>query len=290
MPRPKIIKLTEDEFAMYNDKEDCFGNHDPDVGYCAEVDCCQPDKCEFVELCKSICIPVFEAKANNKEPNIKVVCEGVEDDAEPEEPVDDPINEPSEKVEINRAYVLEQVVSVCDNPEVTSTNTRDKVFIGDDDVFVVTERALKINRLEDGNKLGIDEKYWKKNNRGIQIDYDSELDFKSIARKALDGLYVEKIAEEYGDKKEEPKEDLFKGFSENKTETHIDKKDEDKPSTSSQVEVEDTDEEYITEELNKGEVKKALQIIHYSNGYNEIRITSKASIEELLSKVSGLLG
>ena len=55
MARPKKIVLTEDEIAMYDDVNDCFGSNDPEVGYCEEADSCQSKNCEFTEKCKAIC-------------------------------------------------------------------------------------------------------------------------------------------------------------------------------------------------------------------------------------------
>ena len=286
MPRPKIITLSKELYEDYLNDEECFGNKDLDVGYSAEAECCQPDQCPDTELCKSICLPIFEALKAGKEPNIKVVCEGAES-----EPVEEPSNAPeapaNDTDDWSRESVLAHVLDTCADagykPEVTSTGTRDKVFIGEDDVFIVTKKALKINRLENGDKLGLDESYWKVDNKGIQIEYDNDISFSEVATKALAVLYGAIAVTE----SKAPADNLFDAAEET-TEPEVPKKGIITPNKGNAVA--QSDLEFAPNELDKGEVTKSLQIISYSNGYNEIRITSKASVEDILGKVKIILG
>jgi len=272
---PKTVVVTDEQMQMYKDDESCFGHEDENVGCCITDSECK--KCPDFVQCKAICI-------NHYEP----ILAGVE--PEDTEPVVEAVNT-AKDMGITREYVLAIVKATCKaqgyKPEITSANTRDKVFIGEDDVFVVTKRALQIHRLEDGSVLGIDEQYYKTDNKGLVVEYNDNIDFTTVVETALTALYnVEPVKET-----EKPKNDLFEGTDEEpvNTKTEVSKKDRVKPVTASKVtKPVEVEEEFVAEELDKGGVTRSLQIISYSNGFNEIRIVTKASVDILLSKVENL--
>jgi hypothetical protein len=268
----KEIVLTDEEMSKFEDEESCFGHKDPDVGYCDTEDCCK--ECPFAKKCKAICI-------DKKTPVLET-----ENDTASEKAVDTPRTEE----EVDRPYILALVQSVCEShdmkPEIKNSTTRDKVFIGEDDVFVVTNRALKINRLEDESKLGIADSYWKESNKGVTINYTPELDWEKVISNALDRLYIESITKP----EEKPKENLFGGVE---PDTKPDTKPiAEKPSKKAEKKAEPvaSEEEFVPEDIDYGEVKKSLQIIEYANGYTEVRVISKASVEKILERISGLIG
>jgi hypothetical protein len=274
------VVLNATEYKDYKNEAECFGHSDKDVGYCADAECCQAKECPVATKCEQIC--------NGAE----VVLEGNEPETKPEVKVETKVVEDSPKY--TREIVKDIVVTVCTEkglvPEVTPAATRDKIFIGEDDVFTVTNRALKINRLENGKILGINATLWKLDNKAITVEYDNSIDFAQVVNNALDGLYIQSLPKT---EKVVEKKDLFDGADDKPTTTKVAVQDIDKPITTHIVEekIESIVQgEYIAkDEIITGEVVKSMQIIQYSNGYNEVRIISKASVEELLNSVKGII-
>jgi hypothetical protein len=276
------VVLNATEYKDYKNEAECFGHSDKDVGYCADAECCQAKECPVATKCELIC--------NGAE----VVLEGNEPETKPEVKAETKVVEDSPKY--TREIVKDIVVTVCAEkglvPEVTPAATRDKIFIGEDDVFTVTNRALKINRLENGKILGINATLWKLDNKAITVEYDNSIDFAQVVNNALDGLYIQSLPKT---EKVVEKKDLFDGAEDKPTATKVSAKD--KPVSNSEIVVDKNvvnalePGDYIAkDEVITGEVVKSMQIIQYSNGYNEIRIISRAKVEDLLNSVKGIIG
>jgi len=307
----EYVWLSQELMDDYNDKEVCFGNkkggYDSKAKECSKKECLE-GRDECIALSKGG-IPVLIGTKP------ELIKGGVE------EPKEEVVKEANDTISWTRETVLEVVLEVIkakgDEPEVVSTNTRDKVFIDSEDVFIVTKKALKVHRLEDGNFLQIkNEKLWKEDNKGIAITYDDSLDFKIIVEKALEKLYIESLPKPVVEKvktdlfEEEPKEEVAeKNVVEEKVvvaeeELTVEVPNEhsiaNKASKSVEVESEGTEKSGIgvdieysikpsTPEFDLGSVVKVLKIVSYSNGYNEVSVISKASVEDILSQVKGIL-
>lgn len=282
-----VIELTDEEMEDYNDATKCFGNTTKGEGYIEDDDECA--KCPDVKICKALCEGATAVLSGNI----------------PED-VDNSTNEDFTDTEWTREAVLAVVLKVFKDkgmkPEVTSLPTRDKIFVGEEDYFVTTKRALKINRLKVGKKLGIADEFWTKDNKGIVVNYEQSLDFEKIVSAALDGLYIESLPapEEKKVKKDlfelDPSEGVLRAGTE-KVEDVVEEdeacdKAEDAPieEVNEESTIKYKEESFDGEEFDKGEVVKSLQIVQYSNGFNEIRITSKANVEELLKAMKVILG
>ena len=297
----EYVWLSQELMDDYNDKEVCFGNkkggYDSKAKECSKKECLE-GRDECIALSKGG-IPVLIGTKP------ELIKGGVE------EPKEEVVKEANDTISWTRETVLEVVLEVIkakgDEPEVVSTNTRDKVFIDSEDIFIVTKKALKVHRLEDGNFLQIkNEKLWKEDNKGIAITYDDSLDFKSIVEKALEKLYIESLPKPVVEKvktdlfEEDPAEEVADAPKEESVEEVV--KEEKIVETPVEVpeDVEVTEKSGLgvdieynikpsTPEFDLGSVVKVLKIVSYSNGYNEVSVISKASVEDILSQVKGIL-
>ena len=272
MARKVVVTLSAEEEKLYKDDSDCFGAESKDETYCAEDDNCSPDACPFSVNCKKL----------SEGAEVKFESDNDSEDVGNDEDIDD---SEDDDTKVDRKIVLNAVLKVCEDkhrePKVMSTATRDKVFLGDDDVFVVTKRALKINRLQSGDKLGIDADCWEKDNKGIVVDYNANIDFEKVVELALDRLYIESLPKPV---KEAVKNNLF---------DNVEEEPKPEPVVSKPVakrEVTSVEEPMETDNVDLGEPIKILKIISYSNGYNEVSVISKSSVEEILNSIKGILG
>jgi len=274
----KQIVLDEADYSAYKDASDCFGNdksgYDITTPEC--LACKKENGEDFTNKCKALCGGIEGIKEEEFEEGPSSVSASAEPVKE-----DTPLSDKSV-----RDQILDAVEAALGGItyEITNTATRHKVFIGTDDVFVVTDRGLKVNRLESGKDFGPDyAKDWEADNKGIIFAWNTDLDFEEIARKAYAILY-NKSAPVTPPEEVIAKADLFVTVvKEDKPE-----KPEKPEKPAIQLPVPTSTDNFVSDDMYKGEVVKSLQIIKYSNDYTEVRITVKSSeATALLSRIKG---
>lgn len=267
MGMTKQVVLNEEDFASYKATDDCFGHkemgYNPDTDECKE--CEDENGKDFVNKCQLLCKGaegILEGEFEEEEPTTK------EEPEEPEEPEEDDTNE------VGREWMLMAVQNKLIERniyhEVVSTATRDKVHLGDEVVFVITKRGLKVNKQLSGSDLGLEDDQWKEDNKGITIVYDATINYGFLLWEILDRIVGVGQAEE--DAPQAAAQDIFDGVEKAP-------EPEEKPKPKPKVLKKDetvTDAIVAPETPYTGEVTKEVQMTKYSNGYTRIAITVKS--------------
>lgn len=255
--KDKVV-LSENLFADYEDAAECFGNTVKGEGYSETDTNCTPANCDLVEPCKLLCRGV---------PACRFGDESIPEEAKAEVSVEEA---PTNDMEFDRDSVKCLVINTLNNlklsPEVVSSATRDKVFIGEENKFIITKRALRLPDVEDGSTIGLSKQQWTAANKGIDIPFDAGVQWVEVTQ-AVMGKKVS------FNKPVEPEEKatLFQ---------------QDTPDTTDDIEdvpkvVPETPEAplltsgsfEVAPGLEVGKAVKSLQLLKYDNGYSEVRVT-----------------